>query len=142
MLQLGRFHTSLAFLAVIGKRFADAGLTKIFVESGVLGVNAVNGVISGKHYNRAVRTHKTVMEAMYRILWKLFEEWLLKQAIANVMLTDNLLSALEAVRSNTSLYCFNGLQRIHKFRLCLIVSARFVLRWSRQLLNCGFRTPK
>ena len=33
------------------------------------------------------------------------------------MLTENLLPALEAVRSNMSLYCFNGLQRLHEFRL-------------------------
>ena len=37
VLRLGAFHTSMAFLAVIGKRFSDAGLRDWIVESGILG---------------------------------------------------------------------------------------------------------
>ncbi len=37
VLRMGAFHTALAFLAVIGKRFADAGLRDWIVEAGLLG---------------------------------------------------------------------------------------------------------
>ena len=37
VLRLSAFHTSMTFLAVIGKRFADAGLRDWILESGLLG---------------------------------------------------------------------------------------------------------
>lgn len=37
VLRMGAFHTSCTFLAVIGKRFADAGLRDIIVEANLLG---------------------------------------------------------------------------------------------------------
>ena len=38
---MGAFHTSCTFLAVIGKRFADAGLRDIIVEANLLGRNSL-----------------------------------------------------------------------------------------------------
>ena len=63
-------------LAIIGKRFADAGLADLLIESGVLGPSTVCSVLSGKHYNRGVRAHKAAMEALFRTLWRKFEVWL------------------------------------------------------------------
>lgn len=60
VLRLGTFHTICAFLAAIGKRFGDAGLTDILVESEIVGSGSVSGVIEGRHYNRALRTHKVL----------------------------------------------------------------------------------
>ena len=48
----------LCLLAAIGKRFGDASLADVLVESGIVGSGSVAGVIEGRHYNRAVRTHK------------------------------------------------------------------------------------
>lgn len=58
VVRIGSFHTICAFLAAIGKRFGDAGLADVLMESGVVGSGSVTGVIEGRHYNRAVRTHK------------------------------------------------------------------------------------
>ena len=58
VVRLGSFHTICALLAAIGKRFGDAGLADILVESGIVGSGSVAGVLEGRHYNRAVRTHK------------------------------------------------------------------------------------
>lgn len=58
VVRIGSFHTICAFLAAIGKRFGDAGLADVLVESGIVGSGSVAGVIEGRHYNRAVRTHK------------------------------------------------------------------------------------
>ena len=54
-----RYWTTLcAFLAAIGKRFGDAELADVLIENGIVASGSVAGVIEGRHYNRAVRTHK------------------------------------------------------------------------------------
>ncbi|CAG9762490.1 unnamed protein product [Ceutorhynchus assimilis] len=54
----------------------DAGLSDLLVEAGVAAEGSLSSIITGKHYNRAVRTHKVVFEAMMRIIWKSFLPWL------------------------------------------------------------------
>lgn len=58
VIRLGAFHTICAFIAAIGKRFGDAGLSDILIESGIVASGSVSGVLEGRHYNRAIRTHK------------------------------------------------------------------------------------
>ena len=76
VLRMGGFHIAMIFLAVIGKRFAYAGLLDVLVESGIVGENSVRGVLSGKHYNRALRCHKAMLEALMRLQWHAFESQL------------------------------------------------------------------
>ena len=64
---MGEFHTACTLLAVTGKRFMDAGLHDILVESGLVGHNAVGAVLVGKYYNRETRSHKIVLEALFRL---------------------------------------------------------------------------
>jgi len=45
-------------LAAIGKRFGDAGLADVLMESGIVASGSVAGVIEGWRYNRAGHTHK------------------------------------------------------------------------------------
>ena len=40
--------------------FRDAGLKDICIEAGIVAEGSVNGVLDGKHYNRAVRVHRWV----------------------------------------------------------------------------------
>ena len=72
----GAFHIALTLLAVTGKRFGDGGLHNLFVESGIVGPKAVSGVLLGKHYNRALCCHKTILEALLRKKWSAFNSWL------------------------------------------------------------------
>ncbi|CAC5416584.1 unnamed protein product [Mytilus coruscus] len=76
VLRMGAFHTACAFIAVIGKRFGDAGLGDLLLESGVIGSGSLTGVFKGKHYNRALRLHKIVFEAFERLHWEAFGSWL------------------------------------------------------------------
>jgi hypothetical protein len=69
---MGAFHIACTFLAVIGKRFGDAGLKDVLIESGIIGSGSVSAVLEGRHYNRGVRVHKIVMEAMLRMCWSAF----------------------------------------------------------------------
>lgn len=67
VIRLGEFHTAMAFLGTIGKRFGDAGLRDVAIESGLVAQGSINGVISGHHYNRSVRCHKIVAEGLHRL---------------------------------------------------------------------------
>ena len=71
----GVFHTICTMLAVIEKRFGDAGLRDISVESGIAD-GSIAGVLDGKKYNRAFRLHKLVYDAFLRLAWSGFEAWL------------------------------------------------------------------
>jgi len=60
VLRMGSFHIMCVFLSVIGKRFRDSGLRDLLLESALVGSGSLNGVLEGKHYNRALRTHKVI----------------------------------------------------------------------------------
>ncbi|XP_028410461.1 uncharacterized protein LOC114533074 [Dendronephthya gigantea] len=68
VLRLGEFHVIMSFLGVIGKRFQDGGLRDILIESNIIAKGSVNGVLSGKHYNRSIRSMKIIYEAIYRLV--------------------------------------------------------------------------
>ena len=72
----GAFHTTMTALACIGKRFRDAGLQDIFIESEIVASGSVNGVMNGHHYNRSIRCHKIIAEALHFLRWKSFSETL------------------------------------------------------------------
>ena len=76
VLRMGVFHTICTMLAVIGKRFGDAGLQDLSVESSVIADVSIAGVLCGKKYNRAIRLHKLMYEALLRLAWSGFETWL------------------------------------------------------------------
>ena len=67
------FHLLLMLLGVIGSRFGDAGLRELAVESDVVAEDSMDKAINGKRYNRDVRLHKCVYEALMRLLLKEFE---------------------------------------------------------------------
>ena len=78
-------------MAVIGKRFGDAGLRTLLIESRTVGPSAVIPVLAGKHYNRVIRAHTLAMEAFLRVQWRTCREWLnerdgaLRQAVLNAV---------------------------------------------------------
>ena len=76
ILRMGTFHAIMTLLAIIGKRFQDAGLRDLCIESGIVAEGSVSGALDGKMYNRAVRTHKYRYEALMRFVWKGFIPWI------------------------------------------------------------------
>lgn len=75
LLRMGTFHTIFNALSIPGKRFGDAGLRDICIEAELVAEGCVNGVLDGKHYNRAVRVHKYIYEALIRLTWAEFMHW-------------------------------------------------------------------
>ena len=76
VLTMGTFHTICNLMSIIGKRFTDAGLRDIAVESGVLAEGSVDAALESRQYNRAVHLHKLVYEALLRMAFKGFLPWL------------------------------------------------------------------
>ena len=66
----------MTILAVLGKRFQDAGLRDLCIELGLIVQGSVSSVLDGKMYNGAVRVHKTIYERLLRTAWKGFIPWL------------------------------------------------------------------
>ena len=81
----------MSFLGILGKRFGPAGLSDIWIESDVVAAGSINAALQGKHYNRAVRGHKIVFEALFRHLLQDYLESLSEEK-QNALLTlsDNL----------------------------------------------------
>lgn len=76
VLRMGTFHTICNALSILGERFGDGGLKDILIESQIIAEGSINGVFDGKHYNRAVRAHKCIYEAMMRLEWSEVIQWL------------------------------------------------------------------
>ena len=58
---LGAFHIFCCFLAVMGKRFGDAGLTDLLIESEVIGSGSISAVIEGRQYSKIKTLIKTCL---------------------------------------------------------------------------------
>ncbi len=79
VIRMGEFHTAMAYLSCIGKMFADAGFQDIMIESEVVAAGSIDGVITGHHYNRSVRAHKLLMEALPRLRWQAYLDTLTQE---------------------------------------------------------------
>ena len=76
LLRVRVFHTACTLLSIIGKRFQDASLKERCVESVVIADGSVAGVLDGRRYNRGVRLHKIMYEALMRPAWQRFVAWI------------------------------------------------------------------
>ena len=74
ILMLGIFHMLMMYLGISGKRFKDAGLKDVLIQSGVIAEGSVERALSGKMYNRSVRCLKIVYEALNRLLISQIED--------------------------------------------------------------------
>ena len=54
ILMLSMFYMVMMYLGIIGKRFKDAGLRDILIQSQVLAEGSVDKALAGKMYNHSV----------------------------------------------------------------------------------------
>ena len=78
---LGSFHLACAFMNMIGKKMAGSGWTDFLLEADLVGSGSVHGVITGKHYERAMHCHKNMLEALERLL---IEQFCLNLGVENI----------------------------------------------------------
>ena len=50
-----------------------SGFEDIVIEAGICASGSLKKVMSGKHYNRALRVHKLMLEGLERLLFQVFE---------------------------------------------------------------------
>ena len=74
--RMSTFHVICTLLAIIGKRYGEAGFRDTLVEANVVSAGSVAGVLGGKHYNRSIKAHLILSEAFERLRWQEFEEWI------------------------------------------------------------------
>lgn len=84
VIRLGEFHTIMSFVGIIGKRFKAAGLQDIFIESQLIDEGSVNGVMSGHMYNRSMRCHKLMFEALQHLRFEAFLNSLPEEQAENI----------------------------------------------------------
>ena len=63
IIMIGTFHVVCAYFKMIGKKMVGTGLSDILLEAGLIGSGSVTGVMTGKHYSRAMHCHKILLEA-------------------------------------------------------------------------------
>ena len=63
---LGPFHTQVAFITAIAKRFEGSGLSDIFVSASIIADKSVDQAMRGKHFRRIVRALQLTYEALQR----------------------------------------------------------------------------
>ena len=120
-LRMGGFHATCIFLGVIGKRFADAGLKDLIIETGLIGEDSAEQLLKGKHYNNAMRIHHYVAEAITRLKLDAFQDWLRSNGKYHVyesaVHTDEI-NVLNATRNTANMRscmeCFQELFGLHE----------------------------
>ena len=78
IVRLGGFHSAMNFMKAIGQHMESSGLKDVWIESGVYSENTASHIMNGHAYNKAIRAHKLTLEALWRILSPMFQEWALK----------------------------------------------------------------
>ena len=96
MVQLGMFHTTCGFLAAFRKQMGSSGLEEIFIESGIYASGSIAKVMSGKHYNRAMRVRKIMLEALEQKLMKKYED------MGNILLKSEAKDVMECLAKDPS----------------------------------------
>ncbi|XP_047124615.1 uncharacterized protein LOC124807117 isoform X1 [Hydra vulgaris] len=106
VVRLGDFHMLMSYCSGISKIYADAGMQDIFIESGIVASGSINGVLLGKHYNRSVRCHKTLYEALQRLCFQSFLDSLVNEENCDII---EFLSAMREciVKENDDFYYHN-----------------------------------
>ena len=72
---MGGFHRALNYKGDIGKIMEGSGFEDCLVEAGVYSGAVISKLVAGKAYNRRIRAHKMLFEALSRLKWKAFISW-------------------------------------------------------------------
>ena len=72
IIQLGGFHIMCSYLGALGKMMSGSGFEDIVIQAGVCAGGAIDKVMAGRHFNRAVRVHQLMLEATERLLLEAF----------------------------------------------------------------------
>jgi len=109
------FHVVVNFFAVVGHRFGSAALRDVLAD--VLVTGSVDGALEGRHYNRKLRVHKLVSEALGRMRWSAFRKW--NENHTDPVNVYELTSVFRDLRAEMSEYTFNTVLECNSEKICL-----------------------
>ena len=89
ILLIGTFHLICAFFHEIGKKMNSCGFSAVMLEAELVKSRTVHGVMGGKNYSRAMVCHKTMLEALERLLLTLFLQQRGEEATFDHLLDDS-----------------------------------------------------
>ena len=67
LIRLGGLLIAMNILKVIGQHYEKSGLSDVPIESGLYSETIIRSILAGKQWNRAMRCHKLVLEALWRL---------------------------------------------------------------------------
>ena len=77
-----------------------AGLKDVIIEPGVIEEESVDGILTGKDYNRTVRFHKLMYESCMRLVWRGFMDWFEEENVPEFQELDTLLCTINNLSYN------------------------------------------
>ena len=72
LILIGSFHVACSYLKMIGKKMRGSGLEEVLIEAGLISCSSLEGVMTGKNYERAIHCHKVMLESLERLLVEQF----------------------------------------------------------------------
>ena len=113
-IMMGAFHIEMAFFKAIGKLIAESGGTAVLTETEVIATGSLNGLISGKHFNRCKRIHPLLALAFEILHFKAF-----LQTCDFEEEVQNLMSQLPTNMNQASNQDLDQVMETEIFRTCL-----------------------
>ena len=74
VIRMGEFHTTMAFLAMLGKRVELSGFEDVLIEAQAVAQGSMKGVLNGHQYNRSIRAHKLFSDSLKRMQLEKFRD--------------------------------------------------------------------
>ena len=100
------YHIALNFMSLIGKKNTNSGLDDLLIESGIYAAGTKSALMKEKSHNRSIRGHKLAMEALFRLLWKSFQQWSSeRQAEEECTIREQLLDKITECRVSVQNTC-------------------------------------
>ena len=100
VIMVGTFHLAMGYYKMIGKKMEGSGLSDVLLEANMASPGSLQGVINGKNYSRATHCHKTLVEALHRLM---MQEFLTKLEHSDTLQSILLLESYTAIVSCPSM---------------------------------------
>ena len=104
---MGSFHTLCAYLRVIGKKVTGSGFEDILSEAALITPGSLNGVLTGKQYNRALVCHKSLVEALERLLFAAYLKMITHCSNKDKSIYDRVTQKLNIFSQNINVHSLN-----------------------------------
>ena len=116
VLLLGTVHTIMTYMNVISKRFKDAGLRDVLIQSGAIAEGSIDCALMGKMCNRGEWRYKLMYEALDHLLIQQMETHY-QNDIWNNQFTGEIKSKIDEAFPKLSAENFTAFKDSQEFRI-------------------------